>query len=216
MSDLSNNEKQKDIKMIKHNYLAITALALSTLLLASCGSTTVTRVKTDKEIALTDKWNDKDSDLVAKAMIADMFTFPWYVKHKQQTGKNPTIIIQSVRNKSHDHIPVETFLNDLKRAILRSGQADFVANSTVREEIREERKDQELNSTTETQNAMGEETGADFALSGSINSTVDSLDGKRVTFYQVDLRLIDMTSNKEVWNGQEKIKKYQETSRFGL
>ena len=130
--------------MIKHNYLAITALALSTLLLASCGSTTVTRVETDKEIALTDKWNDKDSDLVAKAMIADMFTFPWYVKHKQQTGKNPTIIIQSVRNKSHDHIPVETFLNDLKRAILRSGQADFVANSTVREEIREERKDQRI------------------------------------------------------------------------
>jgi uncharacterized protein (TIGR02722 family) len=203
--------------MKKTTLIPLTAtLLISALFLQGCGSTTTTRVDVNKEIALTDKWNDQDSLLVSKAMITDMFTFPWYEKHRQQEGNNPTIIIQQVRNKSHEHIPVETFLNDLKRAILRSGHADFVANADVRTEIREERKDQEFNSSIDTQNAMGEEQGADYALSGSINSTVDQLDGKRVTFYQVDLRLIDMTTNKEVWNGQEKIKKYLEKSRFGF
>lgn len=203
--------------MKKHKILATAiSVIIAAGTLSACSTTKVERVDSNTEIALTDKWNDKDSELVAKAMISDMFTFPWYQKHQQQEGDLPTIIIQRVRNKSHEHVPVETFLNDLKRAILRSGQAEFVANEDVRKDIREERKDQEINASMDTQNEMGQELGADFALSGSINSTVDQLDGKRVTFYQVDLRLIDMTTNREVWNGQEKIKKFQEKSRFGL
>ncbi len=191
-------------------------LVCSTLLVTACSSTKVSRIEADQEMALTDKWNSKDSQLVAEAMITDMMTFPWLEKHFKQHNANPAVIIQKVRNKSHEHVPVETFLNDLKRAMLRTGKVDFVASHDVREDIREERKDQELNARFDTQNEMGEELGADYALSGSINSTVDELDGKRVTFYQVDLRLIDMTSNREVWNGQQKIQKYQERSKFGL
>ncbi|MFY0640888.1 MAG: penicillin-binding protein activator LpoB, partial [Bermanella sp.] len=63
--------------------------------------------------------------------------------------------------------------------------------------------------------AMGNETAADFALSGSINSFVDQLDGDRVTTYQVDLKLINMETNEEVWNGQKKLKKLQEKSSYG-
>lgn len=199
------------------NFLTYSGLLLSgTLLLSGCQSTKIERVDSNQEIALSDNWNAKDSQLVAEAMVNDMLTFPWVSDHLKSHSSKPAIIIQSVRNKSHQHIAVDTFLNDLKRAILRTGQADFVANSSIRNEIREERKDQELNASIETQNEMGQELGADYALSGSINSFVDEQDGQRVTFYQVDLRLIDMTSNREVWNGQKKIQKHQKRSRFGF
>jgi len=199
------------------NFLTYSGLLLSgTLLLSGCQSTKIERVNSNQEIALSDNWNAKDSQLVAEAMVNDMLTFPWVSDHLKYHSSKPAIIIQSVRNKSHQHIAVDTFLNDLKRAILRTGQADFVANNTIRNEIREERKDQELNASIETQNEMGQELGADYALSGSINSFVDEQGGQRVTFYQVDLRLIDMTSNREVWNGQKKIQKHQKRSRFGF
>jgi len=191
-------------------------LLSGTLLLSGCQTTEVQRVDSSQEIALSDNWNAKDSQLVAEAMVNDMLTFPWVNDHLQYHKSKPAIIVQSVRNKSHQHIAVDTFLNDLKRAILRTGQADFVANSVVRKEIREERKDQELNASMDTQNEMGQEQGADYALSGTINSFVDEEGGQRVTFYQVDLRLIDMTSNREVWNGQKKIQKHQKRSRFGF
>jgi penicillin-binding protein activator len=58
-----------------------------------------------------------------------------------------------------------------------------------------------------------EELGADYALSGSIHSFVDQLDGTRVTFYQTDLRLVDLESNREVWSGQKKIQKLMERRR---
>jgi uncharacterized protein (TIGR02722 family) len=198
-------------KMLKLTMVA----ALSAGMLTGCGGTKVSRVDANQEIALTDKWNDKDSSLVSAEMIKDMLSFPWIRDFKSENGGDkPTVIIQRVRNKSHEHISSDTFLNDLKRAIIRSGDAKFIASNAEREDIRAERSDQELNSRNAKE--MGNETAADFALSGSINSFVDQVDGSRVTTYQVDLKLINMESNEEVWNGQKKMKKFQEKSSFGF
>ncbi len=188
--------------------------AMSAGMLTACGGTKVSRVDSNQEIALTDRWNDKDSQLVSQEMISDMLSFPWIRDHKSDNGgEKPTVIIQRVRNKSHEHIAADTFLNDLKRAIIRTGDARFVASNAEREDIRSERADQELNSRNAKQ--MGNETAADFALSGSINSFVDQAGGDRVTTYQVDLKLVNMESNEEVWNGQKKLKKFQEKSSYG-
>ena len=85
-----------------------------------------------------------------------------------------------------------------------------------RQAVREEQKEQDVHASDATRVQMGQEQGANFALSGEINSIVDQLEGKRVTFYQVDLKLIDLQTTREVWNGQKKIKKVMERSRFGL
>ena len=196
----------------------MTRLATLTMIgaaLITTGCTTkVARVDTSEEIALSDQWNAKDSELVANEMITDMVSFPWASEFELQNNRRPTVIIQHISNKSHEHIAVDTFVNDIKRAIIRSGKASFVAGGEERDSLREERRDQELNAKDAKQ--MGQEKAADFALSGSINSIVDEEGKKRVTFYQVDMKLIDMESNIEVWNGQKKIQKYQKRDSFGF
>lgn len=200
---------------MKKFMIAIVSAALIAGTLTGCGGNRVSRVDTSEEIALTDRWNDKDSELVAKEMIKDMLSFPWISDHRAENGgKKPTVIIQRVRNKSSEHISAETFLNDLKRAVIRSGQAKFVAGGAERQDLRSERADQELNAKKAKE--MGNETAADFALSGSINSFEDRAGGDKVTTYQVDLKLINMESNEEVWNGQKKIKKFSQKSSFGF
>jgi len=185
-------------------------IALVAAGLSACGGTQVSRVGADKQIDVTDKWNSTDSKLVADQMIEDMLTFPWLKKWNGNHDRMPRVIIQSVRNKSHEHIPVDTFINDLKRAMLKSSKVQFVSGGAAREEVREERKQQDVYASEDTRAQMGAETGADYALSGSINSTVQQADGTRVTFYQVDLNLIDLTTTEEVWYGQKKIKKVAE------
>ncbi|TPD54387.1 MAG: penicillin-binding protein activator LpoB [Thalassolituus maritimus] len=177
------------------------------VLTAGC-ATKVSRVDPAEEVALSDQWNNKDSELVATEMINDMLSFPWVSDFELENNERPTIIIQRIANKSHEHIAVDTFVNDIKRALLRSGKADFVVAGEERDAVRDERRDQELNSRNAKE--MGQEDAADFALSGSINSIVDEAGKKRVTFYQVDMKLINMESNREVWNGQKKIQKLQE------
>lgn len=197
------------IKQIK--VLMIAAVAVS---IVGCSSTRVSRVDSTEEIALSDRWNAKDSQLVSEEMITDMLSFPWARDFELKNNTRPTIIIQRIANKSHEHIAIDTFVNDIKRSLLRSGRADFVAGGEERQSIRDERQDQELNATAAKE--QGQEQAADFAISGSINSIVDQVDDERVTFYQVDMKLIDMANNREVWNGQKKIQKLQEKGGFGF
>ena len=91
------------------------------VLTAGC-ATKVSRVDPAEEIALSDQWNNKDSELVATEMINDMLSFPWVSDFELENNERPTIIIQRIANKSHEHIAVDTFVNDIKRALLRSKQ----------------------------------------------------------------------------------------------
>lgn len=196
-----------------------TVLILSTVVFVNgCGkSVEVARVDSGKEIALTDKWNDEDSRLVAEEMINDMLNYPWISQFNQRfPGKEPLVTVQRVRNKSHEHIAVDTFVNDIKRAVIRSGKAGFIATLEERQDTRAELADQDMNASADTRMEMGEEDGANFALSGTINSIVDQLDGQRVTYYQVDLKLINLQTAREVWNGSKKIKKFMERKSFSF
>ena len=196
-----------------------TVLILGTVVFVNgCGkSVEVARVDSGKEIALTDKWNDEDSRLVAEEMINDMLSYPWISQFNQRfPGKEPLVTVQRVRNKSHEHIAVDTFVNDIKRAVIRSGKAGFIATLEERQDTRAELADQDMNASADTRMEMGEEDGANFTLSGTINSIVDQLDNQRVTYYQVDLKLINLQTAREVWNGSKKIKKFMERKSFSF
>ena len=174
--------------------------------LSACGQK-VTRVETDTVIDLSGNWNDTDSRLVADEMIQDALSRSWLTEFNRTYGKAPTVIVGDVRNLSHEHINTRTFIADMERALINSGDVDFVASSEEREEVRSERKDQDLHASEATRKAMGQETGADFMLKGTINTIIDAVSGEQVRFYQVDLTLIDLANNRKVWVGQKKIKK---------
>ena len=174
--------------------------------LAAC-KPTVTRVDSAAVTDLSGKWNDTDSRLVSSEMVQDVLSRPWISRFTKKKGKQPTVIVGKVRNLSHEHINTRTFVADIERALINSGEVDFVASSTERKEIRGERKDQDLHSSESTRKAMGQEIGADFMLKGSINTIVDAISGEQARFYQIDLTLIDLANNRKVWVGQKKIKK---------
>ena len=181
-------------------------LLISMPLLSACG-TTVSRVDTNTTIDVSGKWNDADSRMAADELIADCLSRPWLTRAKADKGDNPTVIVGSVRNLSNEHLNNNVLVEDLQRALINSGRVDFVASSAERESVRDERLDQAVNASAETRKAHGQETGADFMLSGTVNTIEDAEGGKSVILYQVDMKLLDMTSNKIVWTGQKKIKK---------
>ena len=183
------------------------------LFLGGC-ATEVTRMDVDEVKDLSGAWNDTDSRLVSEEMIDDMLQRPWVSEYQNSNGKRPTVIVGEIRNLSHEHINVNTFVADIEREMINSGRIDFVASSVDRQEIRGERKDQDLNAREDTRNAMGQELGADFMLKGQINTIIDQASKDQVRYYQVDLTLISMKDNRKVWLGQKKIKKFVKRSKL--
>jgi len=95
------------------------AVILSSLLMAGC-STQVTRMDVDETVDLSGNWNDTDSRLVAEEMISDALSHPWTSNFAGQSGRAPTVIVGTVRNLSHEHINVNTFVADMERALGKS------------------------------------------------------------------------------------------------
>ena len=176
------------------------------ILLSGC-SKTVTRVDADSVTDLSGNWNDTDSRLVAEEMIQDVLSRAWLTNFSRAQGNSPTVIVGTVRNLSHEHINTRTFIADMERELINSGTVEFVASAVDRQEVRDEIKEQDLHASEETRKAMGQEIGADFMMQGSINSIVDAISGEQARFYQIDLTLIELGTNRKVWVGQKKIKK---------
>lgn len=202
---------------MKRTILAL-VLSFSTLLLAGCGGSgkTVTRVEPDKAIDLSGDWNDTDSRLVAEEMIKDALNRPWLSNFQTGKQKEPNVIVGTVKNRTSEHIATTAFIKNLERELLNSGRVSFVANKEERQEIRDERSDQQEFSTAESMKKFQQETGADFMLRGDITSIIDKEGGESVKFYQVNLELVNIETNQKVWIGEKKIKKLvsQSGSKF--
>ena len=145
-------------------------------------------------------WNDTDVRLVAGEIIDGCLASPRIAQYpSQHGGKLPVVIVGSYRNKSDEHIDTEILTKKLEAALVNSGKVEFVASSAERNELRAERIDQQTNASESTAKSLGNETGADFMLQGSVKTIVDS-DGKTMArSYFVTTEMIDIETNKKIW-----------------
>lgn len=183
------------------------------LFLGGC-STSVTRMDPATVKDLSGAWNDTDSQMVAAEMMQDVLSRQWISEFNGDKNRRPAVIVGEVRNLSDEHINVSTFVQELQRNLINSGKVVFVASSTERKGIRGERADQDVNASESTRKAMGKEKGADFMLSGTINSIMDASGSDQLRYYQINLTLISLVNNEIVWNGEKKIKKMVARSKL--
>jgi hypothetical protein len=190
-------------------------LALLALVAAAACSTKVERLDESQAVDLSGAWNDTDSRLVSQEMIQDSLSRAWLQEFRGRPGQTrPAVIVGEVRNLSHEHINTSTFTLEVERALINSGKVDFVATKDERRGIRDERKDQDINAREDTRNAMGRELGADFMMTGTINTIIDPSGDTQVRFYQVNMDLISLKDNRKVWVGQKDIRKLVTRSKL--
>ena len=190
-----------------------TLAGLLVLLFLFACSPSVKRVETNLVKDVGGGWNDTDAQMVAQEMIADCLQSGWYSKFTTRYGKEPTVIVGTVVNNTMEHINTAVFIEEMQRALINSAKVDFVASAAERGEIRTERLEQDEFASEATRKAFGKEVGADYMLSGVLNSVVDQAGSKSLVFYQVNLKLINIETNQIVWNGQKQIKKYVKRSK---
>lgn len=176
-------------------------------------SPSIKRVETNLVKDVSGGWNDTDAQMVAAEMINDCLNAGWYNKTLLKLGKEPVVIVGTVSNNSMEHINTDVFVEEIQRSLINSGKVEFVASKSERGEVRTERLEQDEFASEETRKAFGKEIGADFMLSGTLNSVVDKSGKKALVFYQVNMKLINLETNQIVWNGQKQIKKYVKRSK---
>ena len=193
---------------MKRSLAWLVPVVLTVAVMAGCSSTKeVVRTDPGQQIDLSGNWNDSDAQQVSAALADQIQRGPWVENFLAEKGKKPTLIVAPVRNKTAEHIATRTLVDQLERDFINGGRVRVVASAEEREQVREERADQQEFSSPETMKKWGREKGADVMLIGEINQIVDSEGKQAVRYYQVDCYLVDLEDNTKLWAGFEKIKK---------
>lgn len=200
---------------MKNIIIRTTIIFTLAVIFSACSSTRqVSRVDPNETIDLTGNWNDTDSKLVAEEMVKDVVSRNWLSEFQMKNSAKPVVIVGRIRNKSSEHINVSTFIKDIERELINSGKIKFVASAEEREQVREERQDQNEFASEESMKKFYKELGADYLMSGVISSINDKYDGDEIRYYQIDLQLINIETNEKVWLGNKKIKKFISRSEY--
>ena len=187
---------------------ALVLAAISAIALISCGSTKVDRYESGSDVKdLSGYWNENDIKQVCEELITTCTASPRVAKFEATNGRLPVVIVGKFANKSSEHIDTSMVAKRFQTAIINSGAMEFVADSEQRQALREEKADQAENAY-DTAKSIGNETAADFMVQGTVLSHVDEEGREAVRSYQVDAQLIDIETNKIIWQGEKTIRKY--------
>ena len=184
------------------------------LILAGCSSSpSIKRVAEEEQIDLSGYWNDTDVRIVCDNLVSDCLNSPVVSKrlteYEVKNGSLPVVVVGQFKNTSDEHIDVSVISKRMEAALLNSGKVDFVASSSERDDLRQERIEQQSWASEETAKALANEIGADFMLIGSVKTVVDQIDRKAVRNYFVYAEMIEIETGKKIWIGENsEIKKY--------
>jgi uncharacterized protein (TIGR02722 family) len=193
------------------------------VMVSACSSgPQVARVDAGAQIDLSGRWNDSDVRQVCTTLIDDCLNSPRVNQLIQQyatrnNGTLPTCLVGSFRNTSSEHIDTSIISKTMEIAIVNSGKLEFVAGGDTREELRGERGDQQANASEATASALGNETGANFLLTGSVKAIVDRAGNTSVRSYFVSAELTNIENNTRLWMGENnEIKKVIQQAKARL
>jgi uncharacterized protein (TIGR02722 family) len=212
------NKNREEIFTMKSMVKVTAAVFLAFALFASCSSSPrVTRIDSGSQVDLSGLWNDTDVRIVCDSLIRSCLDSPRVTQEIARRGGIPTVLVGSFRNESDEHIDTSIISSSMEIAIFNSGKLDFVAGGSARNEIRAERQDQQGNASEATASALGNETGADFLLTGSVRTIIDRAGGEATRTYFVSAEMTNIETNARMWMDQNnEIKKYIQTPKAKL
>jgi PBP1b-binding outer membrane lipoprotein LpoB len=197
---------------------ATAAVFAALVLFASCSSNPkITRVDAGTQVDLSGQWNDTDVRIVCDSLIQKFLESPRAAQEIARLEETPRVLVLDFANNSDEHITTSIISSTMEVALFNSGKLDFVVGGSIREKIRAERQDQQSNASEETAAALGKEAGANFVLTGSVETIIDRAGNTATRTYFVKAAIIDVATTKPIWMDQNNdIKKVIQTPRAKL
>jgi penicillin-binding protein activator len=193
-----------EVAVMRNIHLCVLSLGIA-LALTGCVSEPgpgVSRVDSSTQLDLSGYWNDTDVKIVSESLVDECLAAPRLAEFAKKTGKAPVIIVGYFRNDSDEHIDTSIIVKKVEMALVNSGKVDFVASKDERQDVRDERQDQQSWATEDSAKELAAEAGADFMLIGSVKTIVDRAGGISSRTYFVSYELIDIQSNKKIFVGE--------------
>jgi uncharacterized protein (TIGR02722 family) len=131
-------------------------------------------------------------------------------------NKRPIVFVDTVKNKTSEHIDTESLTDSISTQLLRSGKFRFVDMTkvnTVREQLSYQNEGDLVNPSKAVQ--FGKQVGAEYMLYGNLASIVKTNADKSDVYYKFTMRLMDLESGLVEWADETEIRKTSNKQLLG-
>ena len=193
--------------------VGISALSLVALAaLSSCGPKAFTKGEYDdpnRVELLDDKFNEADLHQMSATITDAVLTCP----EVKSAAKPPVVIVEKVKNKTEEHIDMESLTDQIRTQLIKSRKVKFV-NKAERGTLEDEYSYNEgANVSKEKAKKRGKQTGADYILSGAMATNIQQVGNDKYIYYKLTMNLTNLeTSEIDCVEEKEIRKKYRRRS----
>ncbi|MFL1780420.1 putative LpoB-like peptidoglycan-synthase activator [Candidatus Hepatincolaceae symbiont of Richtersius coronifer] len=186
-------------------YIALSFLVL----LAACGGTRYQEVEKN---SLSSTFSIRDqvnlvNELTNKLIIDNSL--------KQQVGfGRPTLLIDTIKNKTSEQIDTESMTDTLKTALVKSRMFSVINRDRTNLLLREREINQSGLSDSAKATQLGKLWGAKFALYGNFSSIVSYVGREKQISYKFTLIIQNIETGEEFWVDEASLNKISKKSFF--
>jgi len=164
---------------------------------------------------VTADFGSTDLQTIAAKMVDSLLTFPPMMEVLER--KRPVIFIDTVKNKTSEHVDTETITDKISTRLIKSGKFQFVDMSKI-DVIKKQMDFQANGGMVDPAKAVafGRQTGAEYMLYGNLSSIVKRTDSVKDTYYNFTLKLLHLESGLIEWQDEKEIRKQRKKSMFGM
>lgn len=193
--------------------LMVLAFITTGSFLSGC-STEVSYGDAKETETVTVEYGSTDLQSLASKMARSLADSP-AVKEASANGR-PVLFVDSIRNKSSEHIDTEALTDSMRTQLLRSGKFRFVDMSkvqSVKEQLEYQQQSGMVNPAAMVR--LGKQTGAQYMLYGNLASIVKDNGKVKDVFYQLTMNLMELESGELIWADQQEIRKQSRKKTLG-
>ena len=190
--------------------IATASISLALIALGGCTNKSVVRYGDATAVETTNiNFGSTDLQNIAGKMTDSLLLSP--VVGTLTANTRPILFVESIKNKTSEHIDTESITDSISTKLLRSGKFRFVDMARVAA-VREQLEFQQNSGMVDDSKAIafGQQVGAEYMLYGNLASIVKSNKDKSDIYYKFTLRLMDLQSGLVEWADETEIRKTKE------
>ena len=132
------------------------------------------------------------------------------------SSKRPILFVDSIKNKTMEHIDTQSITDTIQSKLLRSGKYRFIDMDAVKAMAKQ--MDYQANAGMVDEDKavrMGKQVGAEYMLYGNLASIVKRDKKTTDVYYKFTLKLMHLESGLLEWSAEKEIRKTKEQRWFG-
>lgn len=209
------------IFIMKENIIKTILASSLVLSMAACAPKIKTeRISLEKSdemaMTITDEWVATDTENAVKELLKNIDNHPGFQNYLSRLSRRPKIFISEIQNQTSEaYFPIGDMNDELLNEISYSGDFVLIDNNAREKILREIQYQSDGMVRPEDVKKIGRASGADLLIFGDVRMKPQTLKGRTVKDYSVNIRMTDLQTGEEVFRSRFKTSKYSKRSGAG-